>query len=197
MRTIAALILASLLIAAGTAFAADDFTPEPGFKSLFNGKDLSGWKYGKESLEGKTASDDGRFAAKDGTIYIKGANQSGAGAKNSEIDTTASFGKDFVLRFDFKASKDCNSGLHLRDHVFKHQLQIRDYPRVGPYKTLKNYKEFDWNSIEVTVKGNKAIATCNGEVLEAALELPTDGPIGLQSETNVVEYRHIRIKEMP
>src|SRR5262249_58317305 len=28
--------------------------PEPGFTSLFNGKDLTGWKYYKEKLDGKT-----------------------------------------------------------------------------------------------------------------------------------------------
>ena len=67
-------------------------------------------------------------------------------------------------------------------------------PRVGPYKTLKGYKAGDWNAIEVIVTGTKARCTCNGELLEAALEIPADGPLALQSETNVVEYRNIRIK---
>ena len=34
---------------------AEEFTLEPGFVSLFNGKDLTGWRYGeKESFDGKT-----------------------------------------------------------------------------------------------------------------------------------------------
>ena len=49
-------------------------------------------------------------------------------------------------------------------------------PRVGPYKTLKNYKDGDWNAIEVIVTGTKAHCTCNGELLEAALEIPAQGP---------------------
>ena len=46
----------------------------------------------------------------------------------------------------------------------------------------------------MVVNGNKARCTCNGELLEAALAIPEKGPLALQSETNVVEYRNIRIK---
>ena len=101
-----------------------------------------------------------------------------------EIETAESYDGDFTLRLEFRASRDANSGLHLRDKVFAHQLQIRDYPRVGPYKTLKNYKEGDWNEIEVVVTGTKARCTCNGEILEAALNIPGKGPLALQSEIN-------------
>ena len=60
---------------------------------------------------------------------------------------------------------------------------------------LKNYKDGDWNAIEVVVTGTKARCTCNGETLEAALEVPEKGPLSLQSETHVVEYRNVRIKK--
>lgn len=168
---------------------------EPGFKSIFNGKDLTGWRLGKTDLAGKTASDDGRFAVKDGVIVITGSNDKPP--KMTAIDTVESYDGDFTLRLEFRASKDANSGLHLRDKVFAHQLQIRDYPRVGPYKTLKNYKPGDWNAIEVVVTGTKARCTCNGEVLEAALAIPDKGPLALQSEINMIEYRNIRIKVEP
>src|SRR5262249_52777036 len=166
---------------------------EPGFTPLFNGKDLTGWKVRGMDLAGKTASDDGRFAVKDGVLVITGSNEKPV--KVLEIETADSFGGDFTLRLEFRASRDANSGLHLRDKAFAHQLQIRDYPRVGPYKTLKNYKDGDWNAIEVVVTGNKARCTCNGELLEAAMALPDKGPIALQSEINVIEYRNIRIKK--
>jgi hypothetical protein len=165
---------------------------EPGFKPLFNGKDLTGWRLGNTDLAGKTASDDGRFAAKDGILVITGSKDKPP--RMAEIDTVESYDGDFVLRLEFRASRDANSGLHLRDKAFAHQLQIRDYPRVGPYKALKGYKDGDWNSIEVVVTGTKARCTCNGEVLEAALAVPEKGPLALQSEINVIEYRDIRIK---
>jgi len=176
---------------------ADEPAAGDGFRSLFNGKDLTGWRLGKESLDGKTATADGRFAVKDGVLVVTGA------AKMEEIDTSEDLNRDFVLRLEFRASPTANSGLHLRSHQFAHQLQIRDYPRVGPYKALKRYKDGDWNAVEVTVKaaadGKGAVArcTCNGEVLEEALAVPAKGTIGLQSETNRIEYRRVRVKEVP
>ncbi len=46
----------------------------------------------------------------------------------------------------------------------------------------------------MVVTGTKARCTCNGELLEAALDIPDKGPLALQSEINVIEYRNIRIK---
>jgi acetyl esterase/lipase len=183
--TVAVLLVSSLLLPAARA-------DEPGFKPLFNGKDLSGWRLGYADLAGKTATDDGRFAVKDGILVITGSES--RPPKMAEIDTAESYDGDFTLRLEFRASRDANSGLHLRDKAFAHQLQIRDYPRVGPYKELKGYREGDWNAIEVVVTGTHARCTCNGEVLEESLEIPAHGPLSLQSEINVVEYRNVRIK---
>jgi hypothetical protein len=165
---------------------------ESGFQPLFNGKDLTGWRLGKADLAGKTASDDGRFAVKDGMLIITGSNDTPP--RMAEIDTAESYDGDFTLRLEFRASRGANSGLHLRDKAFAHQLQIRDYPRVGPYKALQGYKDGGWNAIEVVVTGARARCTCNGELLEAALTIPNKGPLALQSEIGVVEYRNIRIK---
>jgi Domain of Unknown Function (DUF1080) len=192
---IPALLIKHSLVAATfalAAIAARAEGPEPGFKSLFNGRDLTGWRQGASALAGKTESPDHRFAAKDGILVIRGGLPNEP--KATEIDTIDSFAGDFVLRFEFRAARDANSGLHLRDHDIKHQLQIRDYPRAGPYKTLKSYKSEDWNAIEVVMKDGKARCTCNGELLEEAMELPPKGPIGLQSEINALEYRNLRIK---
>jgi arylformamidase len=180
-----ALLCSAFLLSAARA-------DESGFRPIFNGKDLTGWRRGDAELAGKTATDDGRFAVKDGVLVITGSKDTPP--KMAEIDTVESYDGDFTLRLEFRASRDANSGLHLRDKAFAHQLQIRDYPRVGPYKALKGYKDEGWNSIEVIVTGTKARCTCNGELLEAALAIPEKGPLALQSETNVVEYRNIRVR---
>jgi hypothetical protein len=122
---------------------------EPGFKSLFNGKDLTGWRLRNTELAGKAASDDGRFAVKDGILVISGSKDTPP--RMAEIDTVESYDGDFTLHLEFRAFRNANSGLHLRDKAFAHQLQIRDYPQVGPYKALKGYKDGDWNAIEVVV----------------------------------------------
>lgn len=49
----------------------------------------------------------------------------------------------------------------------------------------------------VAVTNNVAYSTCNGEVLEAAMKLPETGPIGLEGDRGQMEYRRIRIKELP
>ena len=182
----------ALLVSTSVPYAAG--ADEPGFTPIFNGKDLTGWRVGNAELAGKMASDDGRFAVKDGMLVITGSKDKPP--KITAIDTVQSYGGDFTLRLEFRASRDANSGLHLRDKAFPHQLQIRDYPRVGPYKMLRNYKDGGWNAIEVVVTGTKARCTCNGEVLEAALDIPEKGPLALQSEINLIEYRNIRIKRV-
>jgi hypothetical protein len=182
----------ALVVLVSTALITAARADEPGFRPIFNGKDLTGWRVGKTELAGKTASDGGRFLVRDGTLVVTGSTDKPP--KVIEIETVESFEGDFTLRLEFRASRDANSGLHLRDKAFAHQLQIRDYPRVGPYKSLKNYRDGDWNAIEVVVTGTKARCTCNGELLEAALAIPDKGPLALQSEINVVEYRNVRIK---
>ena len=55
---------------------------EPGFVSLFNGKDLSGWTVGKtgtEDLTGKTDAINKRVEVKDGIIVMNAKDAGGAG----------------------------------------------------------------------------------------------------------------------
>ncbi len=187
-------VTAILLIAfAVTAARADDWKPDAGFISLFNGKDLTGWHYKDEpNLDGKTDATDGRYSAKDGILVVNPRDDT-KGPHLRQLWTVQEFAKDFVLRLEFRASVDADSGIFLR----KPQLQCRDYLVAGPYKTLKNYKPQEWNVIEVTVKNNVAHCVCNGEVLEDALTLPATGPIGLEADRGQMEYRHIQLKELP
>ena len=181
------------LILAVTAARADDWKPDAGFISLFNGKDLTGWHYKDEpNLDGKTDATDGRYSAKDGILVVNPRDDT-KGPHLRQLWTVQEFAKDFVLRLEFRASVDADSGIFLR----KPQLQCRDYLVAGPYKTLKNYKPQEWNVIEVTVKNNVAHCVCNGEVLEDALTLPATGPIGLEADRGQMEYRHIQLKELP
>jgi hypothetical protein len=186
------LLFFAATLAVSTGFAADEFTPEPGFELLFNGKDLSGWRYeGGAPFDGKTASSDERYTVKDGIFIVNPPKD--APRKVQQIWTVREFPKDFVLRLEFRAGVNADSGIFLR----KPQLQCRDYLVAGPYKELKKYKPQEWNQIEVTVKDGVAHCTCNGEVLEAALKLPPTGPIGLEGDRGQMEYRRIRLKESP
>ncbi len=189
----------------------DDFTPEPGFESLFNGRDLTGWAFPastaadermqkqnpnlsvpltptKKVFDGLAQSDDGRYVAKNGRLIITTPTE---GRRIQTLSTTREFPRDFTLKLEFRATPNADSGVFLRNR----QLQCRDYPLAGPYRNLSNYKPQDWNELIITVKGNVAHATCNGEVLEEAYEIPANGPIGLEGDRGQMEYRRIRIRE--
>jgi hypothetical protein len=174
-----------------TATRADDFKPEPGYISLFNGKDLTGWGFQTNNFDGKTATDDGRFSATNDILVVHPREP----RLMQILWTTREFPKDFNLKLEFRAAVNADSGIFIR----KPQLQCRDYFVAGPdkYKDLKNYKPREWNEIEVTVKGGIARCTCNGEVLEEAMKVPETGPIGLEADRGRMEYRRIRLKELP
>lgn len=185
---------------------ADDFKLEEGFVSLFNGKDLTGWMFAaskgkrkatpsrpvwKEDIvfDGKTQSVDGRYAAVNGRLVVT---TPPAGRRFQQIWTTREFSRDFILKLEFRATAWADSGVFIRQP----QLQCRDFLLAGPWTELKRYKQQDWNELVVTVKGNEAHCTCNGEVLDAAMKVPDTGPIGLEGDRGQVEYRRIRIKEL-
>lgn len=168
----------------------DNFSIEPGYVSLFNGRDLTGWGYRTNNFDGQTASSEGRYLAKNGRLIVTTPAE---GRKIAQLYTTRSFPKDFTLKLEFRATPNADSGIFIRQP----QLQCRDYPIAGPYKTLTKYKPQDWNEIIVTVKDGVAHCTCNGEVLEAMLKVPATGPIGLEGDRGQMEYRRIRISEEP
>lgn len=168
-----------------------DWKPDPGFESLFNGKNLSGWCYQPtEAFEGKTEASDGRYSAKDGVLTVHPFKE--GNSRLRQMWTVRTFPKNFHLKLQFRAEHNADSGIFLR----KPQLQCRDYWVAGPYFQLKKYNYLGWNDIEVTVKDGVAHCTCNGEVLQEALKLPEDGPIGLEADRGTMEYRHIQIKEL-
>ena len=196
----------------------DDFTPEPGFVSLFNGRDLTGWGYRPTTAEdiesaknwqaadpdaadwpvvkeaapfdGRASSPDGRFVAKAGRLIVTTPPE---GRRIQKIWTTREFPKNFVLKLEFRATPNTDSGIYVRGP----QLQCRDYLLAGPYTKLAHYRPQDWNEIVITVKDGLARCTCNGELLEAAMPVPATGPIGLEGDRGQMEYRRIRLQELP
>ncbi|MEN9402326.1 MAG: hypothetical protein RL091_1029 [Verrucomicrobiota bacterium] len=196
----------------------DNFTIENDFVSIFNGHDLTGWGFRPSTEEdmkaakgwqasspdaaawpmvkdavnfdGLQASPDGRFVAKNGRLIVT---TPVGGRRVQKIWTQQEFPKNFVLRLQFRATPNADSGIYVRGP----QLQCRDYVLAGPYKSLKNYRPQDWNDIEITVKDGVARCTCNGEVIEEAMKVPATGPIGLEGDNGQMEYRRIRLMELP
>jgi lysophospholipase L1-like esterase len=192
----------------------EPFTPEEGFELLFNGRDLTGWGYrptteaDKESarrwkasdpnaaewpivaeavaFDGRTATPDGRFRVIAGRLVVTTPPE---GRKIQQLHTTREFGEDFVLKLEFRATPNADSGVYVRGP----QLQCRDYALAGPWNALTRYRPQDWNELVVTVKGGVATATVNGEALPIELKVPESGPIGVEGDRGQMEYRRIRI----
>ena len=188
----------------------DAFELEEGFQSLFNGRDLTGWGFRPtpprnppknprpgapvfvqikqaEDFKGQTQSSDQRYRAVNGRLVVTTPAE---GRRIQQLWTTSEFASDFVLKLEFRATPNADSGVFIR----KPQLQCRDYVLAGPYKDLKNYKPQLWNELVVTVTGGVAHATCNGELLTDNMPVPATGPIGLEGDRGQMEYRRIRIK---
>ena len=188
----------------------DAFELEEGFQSLFNGQDLTGWGFRPtpprnppknprpgapvfvqikqaQDFKGKTQSSDRRYQAVNGRLVVMTPAE---GRRIQQLWTTTEFPSDFVLKLEFRATPNADSGVFIR----KPQLQCRDYVLAGPYKDLKNYKPQLWNELVVTVTGGVAHATCNGELLTDNMSVPATGPIGLEGDRGQMEYRRIRIK---
>lgn len=194
------------------------FVPEPGFVSLFNGTNLTGWGFRPTSdadvesarkwqandpsappwpivtitqpFDGKGESSDGRFLARSGRLVVATPAE---GRRIQQLSTLKDFAGDFVLRLEFRASPNADSGIFIRGR----QLQCRDYLLAGPYKTLKNYRAGDWNEIEIHVRNNLAQCFCNGELLEKDWKVPDSGGIGVEGDRGQLEYRRIRLLPLP
>lgn len=200
MKTLRRCLTMLLLSAAAALRAADDFKPEAGFTALFNGKDLTGWCFREKdaadakitaNFDGKTESHDARYSGKNGILTVNPKEP----RLIQKIFTQREFPKDFVIRLEFRAAVNADSGIYVRGP----QLQCRDYLVAGPdkYKALKKYRPQDWNEIEIVVKNGEARCTCNGEVLEEAMKVPATGAFGVEGDRGQMEYRRIRFKETP
>jgi hypothetical protein len=172
-----------------------------GFVSLFNGKDLAGWKIVPEKATSA-------FSVQDGVIVVKG---SPAGY----FHTDKSY-KNYILRFDWKFIKDGNSGLlvHITgDHkVWPKSIEVQGQQKnhgtifaisgaKGKFTTKgeaqkKAIKTGDWNTTEVISKNGELTAKINGiEVSSGKGEL-TEGQFGFQSEGTELHFKNIQIKTL-
>ncbi|HRQ72896.1 MAG TPA: alpha-L-fucosidase [Phycisphaerales bacterium] len=216
MRTVIALV--SLVVSASVASAT--VSPPPGFRSLFSGRDLSGW----QGLAGDppavaAMSDDKRAEAqaaaneaarthwtvRDGVLHFdKGW---------TSLQTVEHFG-DFELRLEWRIEPGGDSGIYIRACP---QVQIWDNPvgsgglynnQVGPSRptTVADRPPGEWNDFRIIVLGDRVTVFLNGVLVvnDTALEnywdrtrpIPTRGPIELQAHDTPLQFRNIWVREL-
>jgi hypothetical protein len=239
-----------LVMGAGVCVGGAENKPPEGFKSLFNGRDLSGWKVPK--------GDNGHWKVKNGVIDYDARSEA---KKDKNLWTEKSY-RNFILRIDwrFKTDKgfmnkvpiiladgshkkdengkeirveieDVDSGIYLRGSD-KSQVNIWMWPvgsgEVYGYRTDKKMparvraavtpkkkmdkKRGEWNTFEITMKGDRLWVKLNGEEVITNAELPKvpeKGPIALQHHgsynaktgnwtgpPSLIQFRNIYIKEL-
>ena len=188
MRRLPGAVLFTGLVAlmAMPALSDDDFKLEPGFKLLFNGKNLDGWREAvgkKEALDGKTEAHGGRFKVVEGRLVYDPAVKG-----DLYIETVQEFGKDAHVKLDFKAGPKCNNDLFLRGTKFD---------IVPGNKENKNVKEGEWYTLEIIVVGDKVEHKVGSETARTSTLKPDAAatPFKLRAEFGAIEIKNIRVKE--
>lgn len=200
-------LLAAVACSCFAAIAADESKEKDGWTSLFNGKDLTGWK---------TPDPNPFWKAADGVL----TGENDAAKKGSMLYTEGSY-KDFEFEADARWKGEIDSGFMIRQKVKSKpgdnlQLQIgvsrslkKDmtgsfyvggYPEAGQAKeAAKLLKEGDWNSFRLVVQGDTVTVWINGKQASQYTDarFADAGPIGLQIHPGLdmkVEFRNIRVK---
>ena len=200
-KTLALLSFFASFAVATQSFAAD----EAGFKPLFNGKDLTGWKLRRP--DGHKS-----WSVKNDVLM----NTVNKGEHGTDLVTEEKF-RDFTVRYEYMVPDDSNSGFYLRG---RHEIQILgDYksgkPTITGNGAIYNFKAPDqfankpggeWQTVEATMIGDKITVTLDGIKIHDNVECrePTGsqidnnvdepGPIFLQGDHGTVSFRNLRIK---
>jgi len=172
-------------------------SPQSGWVSLFNGKDLTGWK--NNGAE--------KWIVDQGTILCESA------ANKYGYLTTEKMYRDFNLRLKFRGEAAGNSGVFVHSRITginpEHGpdiegMQVEVDPSVGKHsgglyesggrgwvkmptpEGEQALKPGEWNDLEVSLQGNHIVTQLNGvKIVDFTDEAPkfTDGVIGLQIHT--------------
>ena len=177
-----------------------------GFKDMFNGKDLTGWRLRRpEKING--------WSVRDGLLVndTPKTDFSATGAYGN-LRTDEVFG-DFKLHIEFLIGKDRNSGIYLRG-MYEAQVVDRDsrmqgisgpgaiFGRVAPMENA-GLEGGNWQTYDLTLVDRHITVVLNGVKVIDNQPVPgptggamhTDpmapGPIYLQGDHTSVQYRNI------
>ena len=175
--------VAAITLTAGILLGALPAPAEPGFTTLFNGKDLAGWKLVEPEGRG--------YIVENGLLECPA---DGGGNLFTEKEYA-----NFVFRFEFKLEEGSNNGIGIRapyegDAAYQGmEIQILDNDApiyrgklrpaqyhgsiydVVPAKTGFLKPTGEWNEEEITARGRQITVKLNGHtIVDANLDSVTD-----------------------
>jgi hypothetical protein len=193
MRLTTAAALAATISLAATAAAQQPNQLSPadqkaGWKLLFNGTSLDGWRgYKRPDASGT------RWVVKDGLLCLDPGDKTDT--RGARDIVTAAPSAQFEFSWDWRVSEGGNSGvkyfvLEDRDAAIGHEYQLIDDQRhadakIGPHRQTAAFYDVlaaanrpstpagEWNTSRVVVKGNEVEHWLNGtKVLSYTLDSP-------------------------
>ncbi len=191
------LILAAALLAIAALPAAGEPGADRPLESIFNGRDLTGWKPPQGAF----------WRVEKGTLV----GENDAALKGSMLYTDRDYG-DVVVEADVRFDGEIDSGIMLRKPEVQVQIGVsrslkRDmtcsfytgtYPEAARAERAGELlKSGDWNRIRVEARGDTFTVWLNGEQVSRYSDQKYSGPapIGLQIHAGLpmkVEFRDIR-----
>ena len=143
---------------------------------------------------------------------VDGALQATKGSGNAYLVTRESY-TDFVIRAEFWASDDANSGLFMRcqkpadiNDETCYEANIFDQRpdptygtgsivKVAPVRQPPPKAGGKWNTMEVTLKGDHIVVVLNGEkTVDHRDRKFASGPVALQWGRGTVKFRKVEIR---
>ncbi len=178
-----------------------------GFISLFNGKDLNGWR--KVHPDNDRNSKRSGWKAENGVLVNMAA--------GCDLATIEKF-TDFELHFEYRLPGGGNSGVYLRGRYEIQLLADRGkrpslrstgaiFNLIPPSENASG-PTMEWQTADVKLAGKRVTVCLNGRTVIADAELPFItagamsanenqlGPIMLQGQQSPVDFRNIRIKPL-
>ena len=212
MKTLFLAILLSVAVAQGA--------PEPGFTSLFDGETLKGWKQVDKRGEGYGVKDGVLYCAKGGggrlftekeysDFVFKFEFKLEDGSNNGLGIRSPLEGDPAYVAIELQILDDNSSKYAGKLRPAQYHGSIYD---VVPAERGALKKPGEWNEQEVTCKGRNIKVVLNGKtILDADVNKVTDpakitkhpglfrdrGHIGFLGHNDYLEFRNIRIKELP
>lgn len=178
-----------------------------GFKPLFNGSNLEGWKPRNKGARLSWAVQNGNM------VNLVGKDEHGV-----DLVTDEKY-RDFIVRYEYMVPKGANSGFYLRG---RHEIQIlddgnRNKPEMGsngglysiqPASDMASRKAGDWQAVEARLVGNRLTVFLNGVKIhdnvvvdkatggELDNKVDEPGPFMLQGDHGSVSFRNLRVKKL-
>jgi hypothetical protein len=191
--------LAAVTLVAGLAGCANMSMPFMGWTTLVDGT---------QGMENFRRVGDANWSASDGVI------QASSGGKDAGYLVSTKSYKDFMIRAEFWASDDANSGVYMRcqnpavindENCYEANIfDQRPDPTYGTGAIVKVAKVSPmpkaggkWNTYEITAQGDHLVVVLNGvktvDVRDAKFR---EGPVALQWGRGTIKWRKVEIKPL-